>query len=207
MRNTLPVDTMSEQATTNELLARFLLWLGEAEKSEINDPNAMSLATVDAHGMPSVRMVLLKHADEAGFVFYTNLGSQKGHDLAANPQTALCFHWKSLQRQVRVQGRVELVSAAEADAYFASRARDSRIGAWASKQSQTMAGRFELEKRIAEYALRFNIGAIPRPEFWSGFRVVPQVIEFWEAKPFRLHDRKRFERQADGRWQGAALFP
>ncbi len=167
----------------------------------------MSLATVDANGMPSVRMVLLKHADAEGFVFYTNLGSQKAHELAINPQAALCFHWKSLQRQVRVQGQAQPVSDAEADAYFASRARDSRIGAWASKQSQPMQGRFELEKRVAEKALRFNIGAIPRPEFWSGFRVVPSVIEFWEAKPFRLHDRTRYVLSADQTWQGTPLFP
>jgi pyridoxamine 5'-phosphate oxidase len=198
---------MSELATSAELVARFQQWLADATKSEINDPTAMSLATVDAHGMPSVRMVLLKHADDAGFVFYTNLGSQKAQELLANPQAALCFHWKNLQRQVRVQGRALAVSDAEADAYFASRARDSRIGAWASKQSQPMQGRFELEKRVAEKALRFNIGDIPRPEFWSGFRIVPSVIEFWEAKPFRLHDRKRYALQADGNWQGAALFP
>lgn len=196
-----------EKATPAELLARFQRWLEEAGQSEPNDPNAMSIATVDAHGMPSVRMVLLKHADENGFVFYTNLGSQKATELHDNPQTALCFHWKSLQRQVRVQGRAQPVSDAEADAYFASRARDSRIGAWASKQSQPMQGRFELERRVAEKALRFNVGNIPRPEFWSGFRIVPSVIEFWEAKPFRLHDRQRYERQADGSWQGATLFP
>ena len=197
---------MSEKTNTTELIARFQLWLDEAGKNEINDPNAMSLATVDAHGMPSVRMVLLKHADEAGFVFYTNLGSQKGRELAANPQAAVCFHWKSLLRQVRVQGRVQPVSGAEADAYFASRARDSRIGAWASKQSQPMQGRFELEKRVAEKALRFNIGSIPRPEFWSGFRVVPQVIEFWRDRPFRLHERLVYDRVGEG-WATKRLYP
>jgi len=199
--------SMPANATSAELLARFQHWLEEAGQSEPNDPNAMSLATADANGMPSVRMVLLKHADEKGFVFYTNLGSQKGAELQGNPQAALCFHWKSLQRQVRVQGRAQAVSDAEADAYFASRARDSRIGAWASKQSQPMHGRFELEKRVAEKALHFNVGTIPRPDFWSGFRIEPLVIEFWEAKPFRLHDRQRYERQADGSWQGSALFP
>lgn len=198
---------MSELASTAELIARFQLWLEEAGKSEINDPSAMSLATADANGMPSVRMVLLKHADEAGFVFYTNLGSQKSHELAVNPQAGLCFHWKSLQKQVRIQGQAQRVSDAEADAYFASRARDSRIGAWASKQSQPMQGRFELEKRVAEKALRFNIGNIPRPDFWSGFRIVPSVIEFWEAKPFRLHHREQFVRQGDDSWQGTPLFP
>ncbi|MDB5801089.1 MAG: pyridoxamine 5-phosphate oxidase [Rhodocyclales bacterium] len=198
---------MSEQATTAALIERFQQWLVEAEKTEINDPTAMSLATADASGMPSVRMVLLKHADTEGFVFYTNLGSQKAHELTANPQAAMCFHWKSLQRQVRVQGQVQPVTDVEADAYFASRARDSRIGAWASKQSQPMQGRFELEKRVAEKALRFNIGAIPRPSFWSGFRIVPSVIEFWEAKPFRLHDRTRYVRQTEHDWQGTPLFP
>lgn len=199
--------SMSEHASTAELITRFQRWLEDAGKSEINDPNAMSLATADANGMPSVRMVLLKHADEAGFVFYTNLESQKGCELAINPQAAVCFHWKSLQRQVRIQGQVTPVSEAEADAYFASRARDSRIGAWASKQSRPMEGRFELEKRVAEKALHFNIGAIPRPDFWSGFRIVPASMEFWEAKPFRLHDRKRFVRQGDDNWQGTPLFP
>ncbi|MDB5815344.1 MAG: pyridoxamine 5-phosphate oxidase [Rhodocyclales bacterium] len=198
---------MTSQVTTTELIARFQQWLEAAEKTEINDPTAMSLATVDANGMPSVRMVLLKHADVEGFVFYTNLGSQKAHELTTNPQVALCFHWKSLQRQVRVQGHALPVSDAEADAYFASRARDSRIGAWASKQSQPMQGRFELEKRVAEKALRFNIGTIPRPSFWSGFRVVPSAIEFWEAKPFRLHDRTRYVLQRDHDWQGTPLFP
>lgn len=198
---------MSERATTADLITRFEQWLEDASQSEPNDPNAMSLATASAQGMPSVRMVLLKHADEAGFVFYTNLGSQKAQELLENPQAAICFHWKSLQRQVRAQGRIERVSDAEADAYFASRARDSRIGAWASKQSQPMDGRFALEKRVAEYALKFGIGEIPRPEFWSGFRLVPSVIEFWKAGAFRLHDRTRFERQADGSWQGSPLFP
>lgn len=196
-----------ENKTLSELITQFESWLKEAEKTEPNDPNALSLATVDAHGMPSLRMVLLKGVDEHGFVFYTNLGSQKGQELAANPQAAMCFHWKGLQRQVRVQGRVEPVTEAEADAYFASRARDSRIGAWASKQSQPMEGRFSLEKRVAEYALKFHVGSIPRPPFWSGFRVVPSVIEFWQAKPFRLHDRIRYVRDEQGVWIGNTLFP
>lgn len=185
----------------------FRTWLGDAEKTEPNDPNAMSLATVGEDGMPSVRMVLLKGFDEAGFVFYTNLASQKGRELAAHPKAALCFHWKTLKRQVRVEGLVTPVNEAEADAYFASRARDSRIGAWASKQSQAMQGRFELEQRVAKYALKFNIGAIPRPPFWSGFRIAPHKIEFWRDKPFRLHERSLYVRQADGRWETATLFP
>lgn len=185
----------------------FRTWLADAEKSEPNDPNAMSLATVGEDGMPSVRMVLLKGFDEAGFVFYTNLASQKGRELAAHPKAALCFHWKTLKRQVRVEGLVTPVSEAEADAYFASRARDSRIGAWASKQSQAMQGRFELERRVARYALKFNIGTIPRPPFWSGYRISPQKIEFWRDKPFRLHERSLYVRQADGGWATATLFP
>lgn len=182
-------------------------WLKEAESSEPNDPNAMALSTVDPQGMPSTRMVLLKDFDEQGFVFYTNLGSQKARELAQNPRAALLFHWKSLQRQIRIQGMVTPVSAAEADAYYASRHRDSRIGAWASKQSQPMEGRWELEKRVAAFALKFGVGDIPRPEFWSGFRLAPQVIEFWKAGAFRLHDRIRLERQADASWSKAALFP
>lgn len=187
--------------------ATFGLWLEEATKSEPNDPTAMTLATVGPDGMPSARMVLLKGHDAQGFVFYTNLGSQKARELAAHPKAALLFHWKSLQRQVRVQGEVTPVTAAEADAYFASRARDSRIGAWASKQSQPMQGRWELEQRVAKFALKFGLGEIPRPEFWSGFRLAPSVIEFWKSGAFRLHDRVRLERRADGGWSQAPLFP
>lgn len=185
----------------------FREWLADAEKTEPNDPNAMALATVGADGMPSVRMVLLKGFDEQGFVFYTNLASQKGQELTAHPKAALCFHWKSLKRQVRVEGLVTPVSEEEADAYFASRARDSRIGAWASKQSQRMDGRFELEQRVAKYALKFNIGKVPRPPFWSGFRITPQKIEFWRDKPFRLHERNVFTRTAEGGWETSILFP
>lgn len=185
----------------------FQEWLDDATRSEPNDPEAMSLATVGADGMPSVRMVLLKGFDERGFVFYTNLGSQKAQELAAHPKAALCFHWKTLTRQVRVQGTIEPVSAEEADAYFASRARDSRIGAWASKQSQPMEGRWELEKRVAAFALKFGIGDIPRPEFWSGFRLAPTTLEFWKAGLFRLHDRVRCVRNADGSWTQTTLFP
>ncbi len=185
----------------------FGIWLDEATASEPNDPTAMTLATVGADGMPSSRMVLLKGFDDDGFVFYTNLGSQKARELVAHPQAALLFHWKSLQRQVRIQGTASPVSAAEADAYYASRHRDSRIGAWASKQSQPMEGRWELEKRVATFAIKFALGEIPRPEFWSGFRITPQVIEFWKAGAFRLHERVRLERQTDGSWSQAPLFP
>src|ERR1700761_3783624 len=164
-------------------------WLAEAEKSEPNDPNAISLATVDSEGRPSVRMVLLKGFDAAGFVFYTNLESKKGQDLAVNPHAAFCLHWKSLRRQIRVEGKPEPVGAGEADAYFASRPRGSQIGAWASSQSRPLNGRFELERKVGEYTAKFGLSAIPRPPHWSGFRLVPRHIEFWQDRPFRLHDR------------------
>jgi pyridoxamine 5'-phosphate oxidase len=194
-------------ATIKELISRFREWLMEAEQAEPNDPNAMSLATVGSEGMPSVRMVLLKDVDERGFVFFTNLGSRKARELAINPQAALCFHWKSLQRQVRVQGPITPVSDEEADAYFESRPRESRIGAWASKQSQPMESRLALEQRVAKYMLKFDGGPIPRPPFWSGFRVVPQRIEFWKAKPFRLHERMVYECEESGTWSASLLFP
>lgn len=187
-------------------IERFAAWLREATDSEPRDPTAMSLATVDANGAPSLRMVLLKAVDSRGFVFYTNTESQKGLELDGNQNAALCFYWKSLGRQIRIEGVAEAVSDEEADAYFASRHRDSRIGAWASAQSRPMAGRFDLEKAVAKYAAKYAIGNIPRPPYWSGYRIVPARIEFWREKPFRLHERLVFVRDGEG-WRTEVLFP
>lgn len=186
----------------------FERWFADASKSEPNDPNAMALATVDAAGLPDVRMVLMKGYDREGFVFYTNLESAKGRELAATPKAALVFHWKSLKRQVRVRGPVEPVTAAEADDYFNSRPRDSRIGAWASQQSRPLEGRFALEKAVAVNAAKYAIGDVPRPPHWSGFRIKPIQIEFWHDRPFRLHDRVVFRRaKPDDVWTKERLYP
>lgn len=191
---------------SEEPFALFGRWLEDATKSEPNDPNAVALATVDPDGMPNVRMVLLKDFDEAGFVFYTNFESAKGREILASMKAAMLFHWKSLRRQVRVRGAVERVTDAEADAYFATRPRGSRIGAWASAQSRPLESRFALEKSVAEYTARYAIGEIPRPSHWSGLRIRPVSIEFWHDRPFRLHDRVSFEREGKG-WRRTRLYP
>jgi pyridoxamine 5'-phosphate oxidase len=189
-------------------IALFAEWLEAATTAEPNDPHAMTLATVDASGLPDARMVLLKDVDPRGFTFYTNRHSAKGVELAAHPGAALVFHWKSLRRQVRVRGPVETVSDAESDAYFASRARASQIGAWASEQSRPMPDRFALEKRVAEFGLKFGLGKAPRPPHWGGYRVRPIQIEFWRDRPFRLHERLVFTRSdPDERWTTKRLFP
>jgi pyridoxamine 5'-phosphate oxidase len=187
-------------------IALFEDWLAEASRLELNDPNAMTVATSTAGGVPSARIVLLKGVDPRGFVFYTNKEGRKGTELRANPRAALLFHWKTLQRQVRVEGDVEDVTEAEADAYFASRARVSRLGAWASAQSRPLGDRAELERRVAEAETRFPGETIERPPHWSGFRVLPRIMEFWQEMPFRLHDRLVYTRHGDG-WLLGRLYP
>ena len=199
--------TSSDFTESAEPFRLFAAWLKDATASEPNDPTALALATVDTDGLPDVRMVLLKGFDEHGFVFYTNFESAKGREILATMKAAMCFHWKSLRRQVRVRGPVEIVTDSEADEYFASRPRGSRIGAWASKQSRPLESRFALEKAVAEYTARHVIGEIPRPPHWSGFRIVPSQIEFWHDRPFRLHDRVVFSRSADGGWDKDRLYP
>jgi pyridoxamine 5'-phosphate oxidase len=203
-----PVPPQLDTSTHSSLdpLALFREWLAEATQREPNDPTAMTLATVSAEGQPSARMVLLKGADEDGFVFYTNLESQKASELTANPRASLLFHWKSLRRQVRIDGSVTAVSDAEADAYFASRPRGAQIGAWASRQSHALESRFALEKRVAEYTAKFGLSTIPRPAFWSGYRVRAERMEFWQDRPFRLHDRLVYTRSGEG-WHTHKLYP
>ncbi len=193
-------------AALTEPFDKFQAWFEEAGKSEPADPNAMTLATVGADGRPTARMVLLKDATPQGFTFYTNLESRKGEALKTHPFAALCFHWKSLKRQVRIEGAVQPVEPETADAYFASRHRASQIGAWASRQSRELENRFALEKHVAEFTAKFGFGKVTRPPFWSGFLLVPDRIEFWEERPFRLHERVVYQRQPDG-WATSRLYP
>ncbi len=198
--------TKDEHFGSNDPFSLFAAWLAEAEKSEINDPTALSLATVDSEGMPDVRMVLLKGSDHRGFVFYTNFDSAKGTEILGNMKAAMGFHWKSLRRQVRIRGEVEVVSDAEADEYYQTRPRGSRIGAWASKQSRPLESRFALETAVAKITAKYGVGKIPRPDHWSGFRIKPQYFEFWKDGAFRLHDRIVFSREGD-EWTTTRLHP
>lgn len=200
--------TVGDFTAAEEPLRLFAEWMEEAVASEPSDPNAMAVATVDAEGLPDLRMVLLKGFDDRGAVFYTNLDSPKSRHLGRSPKAALLFHWKSRKRQVRLRGPVERVSDAEADSYFGSRARLAQIGAWASKQSSPLESRLAFEKAIARFTAKFAIGSVPRPPNWSGFRVIPMSMEFWEDRPFRLHERVMFQRETfGGPWSKTRLYP
>ena len=213
MSDTAPIEhpswlTGGDFTAADDPLRLFSAWLKEASASEPRDPTAMTLATVDADGAPNARMVLLKGLDERGFVFYTNKDSQKGRELDAQPAAALMFHWKSLNRQIRIRGPAEHVTDAEADAYFATRPKQAQIGAWASKQSFPLESRLAFEKAVALYAAKYAIGSVPRPPRWSGYRIVPMLIEFWHDRPFRLHDRVEFRRAGlDAPWVKTRLYP
>ena len=213
MSDTAPIEhptwlTGGDFTQADEPVRLFAAWFAEAKRAEPVNPDAMTLATVDASGQPNARMVLLKGFDERGFVFYTNVDSAKGHELAAAPKAALTFYWKTLQRQVRARGTVAPVSKEEADAYFATRSRMAQIGAWASKQSSALESRMAFEKAIALSTAKFAIGTVPRPPFWSGYRVMPTEIEFWHERPFRLHDRIMFTRaELNAPWTKTRLYP
>jgi pyridoxamine 5'-phosphate oxidase len=213
MSKTAPIEhptwlTSGDFTAADDPFQLFAAWLKEASGSEPRDPTAMTLATVDADGMPNARMVLLKGLDERGFVFYTNSESQKGYELDTHPQAALVFHWKSLNRQIRVRGPSEHVTDAEADAYFATRPKQAQIGAWASQQSRPVESRLAFEKQVALYAAKYALGDVPRPPYWSGYRIMPLTIEFWHDRPFRLHDRIEFRRDSlTAPWRKTRLYP
>ncbi len=198
---------LSEADLAPDPFAQFQAWFDTALAAGLPEPNAMTLATATPDGRPSARMVLIKGVDSRGFVFYTNYESRKGRELEANPWAALVFYWPELERQIRIEGRVERVAAEESDAYFASRPLGSRLGAWASPQSQVIPGRDVLEARLRDLEARFASGDVPRPPHWGGYRVVPEAVEFWQGRPSRLHDRLRYTRQADGRWAIERLAP
>jgi pyridoxamine 5'-phosphate oxidase len=213
MSDTAPIEhptwlTSGDFTAADDPFRLFAAWLKDATDAEPRDPTAMTLATVDADGLPNARMVLLKGVDARGFVFYTNIESAKGHELDGQPVAALVFHWKSSNRQVRVRGTVETVTAQEADTYFATRPKQAQIGAWASKQSAPLESRLAFEKAVALYAVKYGLGVVPRPPHWSGYRVVPTQMEFWQDRPFRLHDRVEFRRaDASGAWTKTRLYP
>jgi pyridoxamine 5'-phosphate oxidase len=202
-------ENTEEVFTSSNPIELFQSWMADAEKKEQNDPTAVALASVDPDGMPNVRMVLLKDAGPEGFVFYTNMKSAKGQEILSSGKAAMCFHWKSIRRQVRSRGNAESVSSEQADAYFATRSKDSQIGAWASRQSEPLTGRFELEKEVAKYAAKYALKSVDRPPYWSGFLLRPLEIEFWQNRSFRLHDRLVFRREGSEskNWREERLFP
>ena len=213
MPDTTPIEqpswlTSGDFTQADEPFRLFEHWLKEAAASEPRDPTAMTLATVDAEGMPNARMVLLKGTDDRGFVFYSNMESQKGRELERDPRAALVFYWKSLNRQIRIRGPVEQVTTQEADAYFASRPKQAQIGAWASQQSRPLESRLAFEKAVALYAAKYALSDVPRPAYWFGYRILPMVMEFWQDRPFRLHDRVEFRRaDTTGPWNKTRLYP